>query len=814
MQRKQYFNNCPPASRVFHGRQDILENMQHFFSQDLGKQRIYVLYGLGGVGKTQTALKQIIRLTTLRFSSTCLIDTSTIETIDTGFKAVAVERKIGDTAKDAIQWFTAQKTEWLLFFDNADEPNIDLNNFFPQCKHGNIIITTRNPGLCVYAGANTHVDNMEEEDAAVLLLKTAALEDVSRNTVAATIIVKELAYLPLAIIQAGAFIARSRNLEGFLTIYASNKSRLLSEKPGQSHDSYEWTVYTTWQMSFNKLSPLAARFLQLCSLLHHKGISEDLRFQDVTAEIMAYSLMQFDPDQSVFSMHPLVHDWCQSIVIDQEACHSSIIGILGMCIGCIPEHNLQSMRLVPHVDALLHGGTQMFPDFKDQYALIYYGAGHYTKAEKLWALALQNHREVLGDDHLDTSRSMTRLAVVYRHLGQYEKAKTLLVHGLDKQRQILGDDHPDTLESIHSLALTYCELGQYENALELGLMAVEKKKEIMGEDHPDSMSAMIDLGVVYGHLGRFEEALKLNNLVLEKLRQSLGDDHPHTFTAMNNLSVTYCRLGKFEEAKTLLMSVVEKQMHLLGEDHPGTLISMGNLAITYRALGKFAKAQELHMVVSQKLCQNLGHDHPTTLNSMASMAMTYNYLGQYEDALKLQISVLEKERQILGDGHVQTISSISELGDTYNYLGQFEEALKLNILAVEKRQLILGENHPDTLKSMASLAITYGALGNFEEAKRLQVYVLEKRRTTVGEDDPKTLRTMIHLRAMYYNLGNTEEANKLALPDPEKVIADHNPETQLVISSLAAAYRTAGKVEEAEELAKLFPKSNTFKANE
>ena len=44
---------------MFHGRQHILEKMEHFFSQDLGKQRVYVLYGLGGVGKTQTALKFI-----------------------------------------------------------------------------------------------------------------------------------------------------------------------------------------------------------------------------------------------------------------------------------------------------------------------------------------------------------------------------------------------------------------------------------------------------------------------------------------------------------------------------------------------------------------------------------------------------------------------------------------------------------------------------------------------------------------------------------------------------------------------------------
>ncbi|KAJ7200027.1 hypothetical protein GGX14DRAFT_372613 [Mycena pura] len=806
---------------MFHGRQHVLDKMQHFFSQNSRTQRVYVLYGLGGVGKTQTALK-FIEQSHSQFSSTCLIDTSTRETIDAAFKDVAVKRRIGDTAKDAIQWFTAQKSEWLLFLDNADEPNLDLNKFVPQCKHGNIIITTRNPGLCVYAGANTHVDNMEEADAVVLLLKTAVLEDISRNKVAATAIVKELAYLPLAIIQAGAFIARSRNLEGFLTVYSTNKSRLLNEKPAQSHDNYAWTVYTTWQMSFNKLSPLAARFLQLCSLLHHKGISEEffinaskyqhnLQFQDVTAEIMAYSLMEFDADQAMFSMHPLVHDWCQSIIIDQEGCHSSIIGILGMCISCIPKADtqLESMRLVPHVEALLRGETRMFPDFKDQYARIYYGAGHYTKVEKLSALSLEKHREVLGDDHHDTLRAMTKLAEAYIDLAQYEKAKTLLVRVLDKQRQILGDDHPETLCSMRDLTLTYKRLGQLENALELGIQALEKCKQNLGEDHPDTLTSMAHLGSVYCNLGRFEEAMKLQIIILEKQRQIRGDDHTNTLVAMNHLSITYCRLGKFEEANDFLMSVVEKQMHTIGQDHPDTLISMGNLAITYCSLGKFAEAQELHVSVVQKSCQTLGHDHPATLTSMSNMAVMYNYLGQSEEALELHISVLGKRRETLGDDHVLTIRSMSYVGDTYNHLGQFQKALKPNILTVEKRRHILGEEHPDTLKSMANLAITYGALGKFEEAKSLQVYLLEKRKKTVGEDDPQTLRTMLHLKAMHYNLGNIEEANKLALPHPEKVIADHDPETRLVISSLAAAYRTAGKVEEAEKLVKLFPISNT-----
>ncbi|KAJ6480072.1 hypothetical protein DFH09DRAFT_427775 [Mycena vulgaris] len=50
---------CPPSSRIFHGRQNILDQMYQFVKQNLENQPIYLLYGLGGAGKTQIALKFI-----------------------------------------------------------------------------------------------------------------------------------------------------------------------------------------------------------------------------------------------------------------------------------------------------------------------------------------------------------------------------------------------------------------------------------------------------------------------------------------------------------------------------------------------------------------------------------------------------------------------------------------------------------------------------------------------------------------------------------------------------------------------------------
>ncbi|KAJ7840961.1 hypothetical protein B0H14DRAFT_3695152 [Mycena olivaceomarginata] len=48
----QSISNCPPPSRIFQGRQVILGRMHEYFNWDTGKQNIYLLYGLGGAGKT------------------------------------------------------------------------------------------------------------------------------------------------------------------------------------------------------------------------------------------------------------------------------------------------------------------------------------------------------------------------------------------------------------------------------------------------------------------------------------------------------------------------------------------------------------------------------------------------------------------------------------------------------------------------------------------------------------------------------------------------------------------------------------------
>jgi len=51
---------------------------------------------------------------------------------------------------------------------------------------------------------------------------------------------------------------------------------LLQNKETQGQDPYESAVYSTWKLSYDKLNLPARLFLQICSLLHHEGILEEM----------------------------------------------------------------------------------------------------------------------------------------------------------------------------------------------------------------------------------------------------------------------------------------------------------------------------------------------------------------------------------------------------------------------------------------------------------------------------------------------------------------------------------------------------------
>jgi len=185
--------------------------MCSYFDSESTSQRIFVLHGLGGAGKSQLAFKFIEEskgkryenrskkikpsftndLILYSFSEIFYVDATTKETIQSDLEGIA-PGNAKRTVDAGLRWLASQTNRnWLLIFDNADNVDLKLKKFFPSCSFGNILITTRNRELRHYTAkdADADVKGMDLEDARSLLLVQARAEsNVENNTLAETIV--------------------------------------------------------------------------------------------------------------------------------------------------------------------------------------------------------------------------------------------------------------------------------------------------------------------------------------------------------------------------------------------------------------------------------------------------------------------------------------------------------------------------------------------------------------------------------------------------------------------------------------------------
>lgn len=180
---------------MFTGREEPIERLTACLVHRTQTRRVFVLHGLGGAGKTQITLK-FIENTRDDWSDILFIDSTSRETIMNSLKVIASTKQIGDQHTDTLSWLSSSVGRWLMVFDNADDTKLGIEEFFPNCPHGDILITSRLRDMALISqGPKSEycVSGMKFEDARELLLKVAKIEDkelTDQERIAASAIVK------------------------------------------------------------------------------------------------------------------------------------------------------------------------------------------------------------------------------------------------------------------------------------------------------------------------------------------------------------------------------------------------------------------------------------------------------------------------------------------------------------------------------------------------------------------------------------------------------------------------------------------------
>ncbi|KAH8814665.1 hypothetical protein DL96DRAFT_1684926 [Flagelloscypha sp. PMI_526] len=652
-----YLRDCPPPTMYFIGQKKHLKKLRTYFADKAYRFHIAVLSGLGGAGKTQCGLMFVqLGLDENRFTEVFFLDASDQVSLETGFKSIAQAKGVGESFEDGLRYLRMRSDEWLLFLDNADDPKLNLGQYL-RPRHGNVLITTRNPHAGDLApDCHCKIDRLDQADAKDLLLRGVSVPESVDKNAHATEIVEVLCYHALAVNQARAFLAKGTcALSNYLRLYRDNRERLLHghQTQGQSTDSYAYTVYTTWTISFNCLSGTAKIFLQIICFMHHEGIPlfifnracerlvklktdnressvpisltsflstftteastwDEIRFLELIEEVRSFSLVEYDSLNQTVSLHPLVQQWAQycSRAVDSPLQATQTVLALATPMGESTTDFTTRKLLLLHFRDSLRSGAELHPSYFRYAGKTFRNGGLYAEACSLGERDLEAKRRTLGSEHPRTLSSMNNLASTYSDLGRHADALKLKEEVLELRRRILGSEHPDTLMSMSNLARTYSDLARHADALKLKEEVVELRRRILGLEHPHTLTSMNNLAATYSNLARHGDALKLKEEVVELYRRILGSEHPHTLTSMNNLANTYSDLARHGDALKLKEEVVELRRRILGSEHPDTLASMHNLDSTYNHLHRNTEAVQLQEEVVELSKQVLNSDHP------------------------------------------------------------------------------------------------------------------------------------------------------------------------------------------------------------
>ncbi|KDN49748.1 hypothetical protein RSAG8_01813, partial [Rhizoctonia solani AG-8 WAC10335] len=105
--------SCPPPLPTFVGEEDVLTQMDRCIFDGTEGRRVFVLYGLGGAGKTQLALK-FTQMHRNKFSEVFYIDASSAGTIEIGPVSFVVFKKAGKGRNSAIEWLL-HDIDWSIY---------------------------------------------------------------------------------------------------------------------------------------------------------------------------------------------------------------------------------------------------------------------------------------------------------------------------------------------------------------------------------------------------------------------------------------------------------------------------------------------------------------------------------------------------------------------------------------------------------------------------------------------------------------------------------------------------------------------------
>ncbi len=631
---------------LFTGREDILLYLHEALHTNsmVALRQPQALKGLGGVGKTHTAVEYAYRHRE-EYRVVLWVPVNSSSSLATILLPLAKilnlpQEQSPDSLLNAFKHWLRHHTDWLLILDDVEDL-AQVEALYPEAHQGHVLITTRSQFLGGVAVSIT-VDTLDPDEGAFFLLRRAGLlshsEDYTHAPVAdqaqARAISLMMGSLPLALDQAGAYMEETGcGLSGYVTLYQAQRSRLLKERGGPGVDHPE-SVTITFSLALQKVeqaNAAAGELLKLCAFLAPDAMPEELLtvgrgtlgpvLEPVVTDpfqlnaslrtLLAYSLIQREARSQLLYVHQLVQAVLTDMLSTEEQ-QSWAERTVRAVNAAFPEIQAKdgwpvASRLLPHALVCLSWQEHWNMAFSEAVHLLsqtgnaLWVRGQYKQAQAVHKRVLNLRKALLGPAHPDIARSLTYLANASADQGNYQEADLLYQQALDLYEQMGRETYLDAASVLNAWAECYRERAEgssdpllYERADALYQRALDLLRQV--DDAPPlalvaTVTNRTGIQIARGYLEEAEAQLLEAIPIFE---QQLGVHHLYTAVLIGNLGVLYCTLRRCDEAESLLEQARAIFQELGEHRHPRAAQVLCNLADLYAIQGKYEQAEPLY----------------------------------------------------------------------------------------------------------------------------------------------------------------------------------------------------------------------------
>ncbi len=703
-----------PRNGDFTGRSKELETLEKAIFSDVPAANGQAISGLGGIGKTQTAIEFAYRHRH-RFRAVFWVRADTVTELENEYREIAsllglkpwepTESDQGEPAESdhlvkGVKGWLASNPGWLLIFDNADTLEI-LKTFLPSTTaQGSLLFTTRAHYLGSL-GIKTPVelgDFSPEEALAFLLKRTGQAHGSSQiDHAAAKILVGELSYFPLALEQAAAYmLVHEESIADYLAAYRCLPLNILEEHAPEA-GNYPATVRTTWKRSFDaleKVSPASVKVLEFAAFLAPDSIPYELfprvpdqwleplssvlarpggpdhAFNAVLTPLMRYSLIRRDPSRRTFSAHRLV----QMVMREQmgaelraEICQCLLNALDRALIGD-PEDAQAWPRMSPfveHVTMLLahFAQAQIAPSAKlssiaSQTGKLLLSQARFAEAEPMLRRAVATEEALFGALHTKVAGALNDLADLLHSTNRSSEAERLCRRALAIDEALLGLEHADVARDLSNLATVLSATNRLPEAEDLYKRALAIDENALGPNDPKVAEDLNDLAVLLRESERFAEAEPLYRRSLLIDEGHFGTSDPKVAIRLSNLAEVLKATDRFSEAEPMIRRALSIVVATFGPEHPKVALMLNNLGGLLSRTKRFEEAEEHFrrgLAIDE---ERFGLEHPhiaRDLNNLSVVLVATNRLLEAEPLHKRACLIFLRSR---GANHPRSLKIV------------------------------------------------------------------------------------------------------------------------------------------------------------